>query len=56
VNALTPVTATADPLWNHTPGTWLRDIGFTVGLAVVFLIVTWIQLRRLGPRRRKARA
>ncbi len=56
VNALTPITATADPLWNHTSGTWLRDIGFTVGLAVVFLIVTWIQLRRLGPRRRKARA
>ena len=56
VNALTPVTATADPLWNHTPGTWLRDIGLTVGLALVFLIVTWIQLRRLGPRRRKARA
>ena len=27
-----------------------------VGLAVVFLIVTWIQLRLLGPRRRKARA
>ena len=56
LNALTPVTAAADPLWNHTPGTWLRDIGLTVGLAVVFLIVTWIQLRRLGPRRRKARA
>ena len=56
VNALTPITATADPLWNHTPGTWLRDIGLTVGLAMVFLIVTWIQLRLLGPRRRKARA
>ena len=55
VNALTSLTATADPLWNHTSGTWLRDIGLTVGLAVVFLIVTWIQLRRLGPRRRKAK-
>jgi len=56
VNTLTPVTAAADPLWNHTPSTWLRDIGLTVALAVVFLIITWIQLRRLGPRRRKARA
>jgi len=56
VNTLTPVTAAADPLWNHTPSTWLRDIGLTVALAAVFLIITWIQLRRLGPRRRKARA
>jgi ABC transport system ATP-binding/permease protein len=56
VNSLTPLTSAADPLWNHTSATWLRDIGFTVALAVVFLIVTWIQLRRLGPRRRKARA
>ena len=56
VNTLTPITATADPLWNHTSGTWLRDIGFILGLAVVFLIVTWIQLRQLGPRRRKAKA
>ena len=50
VNALTPVTAAADPLWNHTSAAWLRDIGFTVALAVVYLIITWIQFRRLGPR------
>ena len=56
LNPLTPVTAAADPLWNHTSATWLRDVGFTLALGVVFLIVTWIQLRRLGPRRRKARA
>jgi ABC transport system ATP-binding/permease protein len=56
VNALTPVTSAADPLWNHTSATWLRDIGFTVALAVLYLIITWIQLRRLGPRQRKARA
>jgi hypothetical protein len=24
-----------------------------VGLAVIFLVVTWIRLRRLGPRRRR---
>jgi hypothetical protein len=56
VNAMTPVTAAADPIWSHTPSTWLRDIGITVALAVVFLIITWIQLRRLGPRRRKVLA
>jgi ABC transport system ATP-binding/permease protein len=56
VNSLTPLTSAADPLWNHTSATWLRDIGFTVALAVVYLTITWIQLRRLGPRRRKARA
>ena len=56
VNALTPLTGATDPLWAHTSATWLRDIGFTVALAVLFLIITWIQLRRLGPRQRKARA
>ena len=56
VNTLTPVTGAADPLWNHTSATWLRDIGFMVALSVIFLIITWIRLRQLGPRRRKARA
>jgi len=50
------VTGAADPLWNHTSATWLRDIALMVALSVVFLIITWIRLRQLGPRRRKARA
>ncbi len=53
LNAVTPITTSADPLWRHTSGNWLRDLGFTAGLAAVFLVVTWIQLRRLGPRRRR---
>jgi ABC transport system ATP-binding/permease protein len=45
-----------DPLWRHTAADWVRDIGITAGLAAVFLLVTWIQLRHLGPRRRHAKA
>jgi len=43
----------ADPLWHHTSGDWLRDIGITVGLALVFVVLAWIRLLRLGPRRRR---
>ena len=42
----------ADPLWRTSSGDWLRDIGITAGLAALCLLVTFIQLRRLGPRRR----
>jgi ABC-type multidrug transport system ATPase subunit/pSer/pThr/pTyr-binding forkhead associated (FHA) protein len=42
-----------DPLWAQTPANWLRDMGMLVGLGVVFTLVTWLQMRRLGPRRRK---
>ena len=42
-----------DPLWGHTAGDWIRDMGVTAGLAAVCLLLTWIQLRRLGPRRRR---
>src|SRR5271165_3934352 len=42
-----------DPIWAHTSSNWLRDMGFTIGLAVIFTLLTWIRLRRIGPRRRK---
>ena len=42
-----------DPLWDHTAGNWLRDMGVLVGLAVIFSLLAWLRLRRLGPRRRK---
>lgn len=44
---------TSDPLWRHTPGNWLRDVGLTAVLTLVFLLLAWIRLRRLGPRRRR---
>jgi ABC-type multidrug transport system ATPase subunit len=53
LNLLNPPTGTGtDPLWGHTSGDWTRDIGITLGLAVVFLVVTLVSLRRLDPRGR----
>jgi ABC transport system ATP-binding/permease protein len=45
----------ADPLWTTSSANWLRDIGVTAGLGLLYLLITWIQLRRLGPRRRPGR-
>lgn len=45
--------ASPDPLWVHTASGWLRGMGLMAALALVCLVVTWIQLRRLGPRRRR---
>ena len=46
----------ADPLWTTSSTDWLRDVGITAGLGLLYLLITWIQLRRLGPRRRPAKA
>ena len=43
----------ADPLWTTSSADWLRDVGITAGWALVYLAITLIQLRRLGPRRRR---
>ena len=37
----------------QTAGNWLRDMGMQIALGVVFALLTWLRLRRLGPRRRK---
>ena len=42
-----------DPLWTHSAANWLRDLAILVGLGVIFSLLTWLRLRRLGPRRRK---
>ncbi len=42
-----------DPLWKQSSSNWLRDMGLMIALAAVFSVLTWIQLRRIGPRRRK---
>jgi DNA-binding PadR family transcriptional regulator len=53
VNLNTLARGSSDPLWRQSPGNWLRDIGIMVVLATVFLLVAWIRLHRLGPRRRR---
>jgi len=42
-----------DPLWNHTAKAWLIDMGLTMGLAVIYALLTWMKLRRIGPRQRR---
>jgi ABC transport system ATP-binding/permease protein len=42
-----------DPLWDHTAMTWLKDMGGQAALAIIFTLIAWFWLRRLGPRRRK---
>jgi ABC transport system ATP-binding/permease protein len=42
-----------DALWDHTSLQWLTDMAVTIGLGLLFVLLTWIVLRRLGPRRRK---
>jgi ABC transport system ATP-binding/permease protein len=42
-----------DPLWQHSASNWLRDIGILIGLGVIFSLLAWVRLRRLGPRRRR---
>jgi ABC transport system ATP-binding/permease protein len=54
LNVISPSAANfTHPLWNHTPSTWLRDIGLTITLAVIYALLTWVRLRRIGPRPRK---
>ena len=43
----------SDPLWTTSAGDWLRDLGITAGWAALYLAVTLVRLRRLGPRRRR---
>jgi hypothetical protein len=54
INQLTPLRqGVVDPLWTTTSSNWLRDMGFMIGLAVIFALLAYIKLRTLGPRRRK---
>ncbi|MEU7766659.1 FHA domain-containing protein [Nocardia sp. NPDC049190] len=55
LDTLSPHTGAADPLWKHTIGTWLVDMGVVAGLGVVFLALAWYRLYQLRPRRQGAR-
>jgi hypothetical protein len=45
-----PGIITQSPLWDHKPTTWLMDMGLQIVLAVVFSLIAWWRLLRLGPR------
>ncbi|WP_285653577.1 ATP-binding cassette domain-containing protein [Actinomycetospora sp. NBRC 106375] len=45
----------AEPLWEHTAGTWWFDLGALAGVTVLFVVVTALLLRRLDPRARRPR-
>jgi ABC-type multidrug transport system ATPase subunit/pSer/pThr/pTyr-binding forkhead associated (FHA) protein len=55
LNVISPSAAGnfTDPLWAHNAATWLKDMGGQAGLAILFTLVAWFRLRRLGPRRRR---
>ncbi|HEY6296390.1 MAG TPA: FHA domain-containing protein [Streptosporangiaceae bacterium] len=54
LNVISPLGSTVDPLWTHTASHWLRDMAIMIVLAVIFVVLTALRLRTLGPRRRKA--
>ncbi|GAB3208271.1 FHA domain-containing protein [Nocardia tengchongensis] len=56
LDTITPHEGGPDPLWKHTIGTWLLDMGVLAGLAAIFLALAWYRLHRMQPRRRGARA
>ncbi|MEU4343128.1 FHA domain-containing protein [Nocardia sp. NPDC023852] len=55
LDTLSPHTGGPDPLWEHSLGTWLVDMGAVAGLGVAFLALAWYRLYQLRPRRRGAR-
>ncbi|WP_067837644.1 FHA domain-containing protein [Nocardia lijiangensis] len=56
LDTLSPHEGAPDPLWKHTIGTWLADMGVVAALGAVFLALAWYRLYQLRPRRRGARA
>jgi ABC-type multidrug transport system ATPase subunit len=52
IGAVAP--GSTDPLWAQSSGNWLHDMGLLVALGVVFTLLAYLRVRRLGPRRRKA--
>jgi ABC transport system ATP-binding/permease protein len=54
LNRLNPsMGARPDSLWKHTSGVWLLDMGLMLVLSAIFLLLSWWQLNRLSPGRRK---
>ena len=55
LDTLAPHSGGPDPLWKHSVGTWLLDLGAVAALAALFLALAWYRLYQLRPRRRGAR-
>jgi ABC-type multidrug transport system ATPase subunit len=54
LNVITPAAgAKPDPVWNHDPKTWLRDMGLQLALGLLFTIIAWRRVARLSPGRRR---
>ena len=43
----------SDPLWAHTPATWLRNVGLMASLGLLFSLLAWWRLIRIKPGRRR---
>ncbi|HSR82897.1 MAG TPA: FHA domain-containing protein [Streptosporangiaceae bacterium] len=56
LNTVVPAAAPpggTDPLWNHSPHTWLIDMAVVVLLALGFAVITWWRLLKMGPIKRR---
>jgi ABC transport system ATP-binding/permease protein len=42
-----------DPLWEHNPGVWLKDMALMALLGLAFTLIAWWRLVRLSPGRRR---
>jgi ABC transport system ATP-binding/permease protein len=49
----TAISSQGDPVWDHTAGTWLTDMGILILLALAYAIITWWRLVRMGPVKRR---
>ncbi|MEP7024291.1 MAG: FHA domain-containing protein [Actinomycetota bacterium] len=47
------LTAKPDPLWQHSPHTWLRDMGLLTLLTLVVIGLSWLRLNRLSRHHRR---
>jgi hypothetical protein len=44
---------TPAPLWNDTASAWLTDMGALLALALVYALLTWRRLAKMGPAKRR---
>src|SRR5260370_17684142 len=42
-----------DSVWTSTPGNWLPPMPLIIALGLIFVVIAWVRLKALGPRRRK---